>query len=230
MTRRVWPGYRGADGWGARLEVMMSDFVLVPRPTGPGVTDYALASFLARYRGATLRAYQQDLLALLRWCAARQLEPLQVQRPHLELYLRWMEQQELAPATTGRRFGTVAGFFKCAVLDGHLPDNPALAVTRPRVSWEAQRRTVLHPLEYAALLTAARYDGPQSLALVALLGMLGPRVSEACRANVTDLSYHSGYELLQILGKGHKPATIPLPVPVLRAVHDACGAPYAPPD
>jgi len=51
--------------------------------------------------------------------------------------------------------------------------------------------------------------------------MLGLRVSEACRANVTDLSYHSGYELLQIMGKGHKPATMPLPVPVLRAVHEA---------
>jgi len=200
---------------------MMSDFVLVPRPSGPGVTEYALASFLARYRGSTLRAYQQDLLAFLRWCAARQLEPLQVKRPHLELYLRWMEQQELAPATIGRRFGTVAGFFKYAVLDGHLHDNPASAVTRPRVSWEAQRRTVLHPLEYAALLTAARRDGPQSHALVALLGMLGLRVSEACCANVTDLSYHSGYELLQIMGKGRKPATIPLPVPVLRAVHEA---------
>jgi integrase/recombinase XerD len=199
----------------------MSDFMLVPRPSSPDVTDYALASFLARYRGATLRAYKQDLLAFLRWCATRQLEPLQVQRPHLELYLRWMEQQELAPATIGRRFGTVAGFFRYAVLDGHLPDNPALAVTRPRVSWEGQRRTVLHPLEYAALLTAARHDSPQSHALVALLGMLGLRVSEACRANITDLSYHSGYELLQIIGKGNKPATIPLPVPVLRAVHEA---------
>jgi len=71
------------------------------------------------------------------------------------------------------RFGTVAGFFKYAVLDDHLQDNPALAITRPRVSWESQRRTVLHPPEYAALLTAARQDGPQSHALVALLGMLG---------------------------------------------------------
>ena len=82
---------------------------------------------------------------------------------------------------------------------------------------------MLHPLEYAALLTAARRDGPQSHALVALLGMLGLRVSEACRANVTDLSHHSGYELLLIMGKGNKPATIPLPVPVMRAVHNAVG-------
>ena len=35
---------------------------------------------------------------------------------------------------------------------------------------------------------------------------------------MTDLNYHSGCELLQILGKGHKPVTIPLPVgPARRA-------------
>ncbi len=198
----------------------MSNFVLVPRPSGPSVTEYALASLLTRYRDATLRAYQPDLLAFLRWCAARQLEPLQIQRSHLELYLRWMEQQELEPATIGRRLGTVTGFFKYAVLDGHLHDNPALAVTRLRVSWEGQRRTVLHPLEYAALLTAARHDGPQSHTLMALLGMLGLRVNEACRANVTDLSVHSGCRLLKAIAKGDKPATIPLPVPVLRAVYE----------
>jgi hypothetical protein len=34
-------------------------------------TSYAVASFLARYRGLTLRAYRQDMLAFLRWCAER---------------------------------------------------------------------------------------------------------------------------------------------------------------
>jgi integrase/recombinase XerD len=53
--------------------------------------------------------------------------------------------------------------------------------------------------------------------------MLGLRVSEARSASITDLHYDSGYELLSIMGKGHKPAQIPLPVPVLRAVHDATG-------
>ncbi|GAC1444566.1 MAG: hypothetical protein NVSMB55_21370 [Mycobacteriales bacterium] len=95
------------------------------------------------------------------------------------MYLRWMEQRGYAPATIGRRFGTVVAFYKYAVIDGHLVSNPALAVTRPRTSWESQRRTVLHPLGYAALLTTARRDGASSHALVALLGMLGLRISEA---------------------------------------------------
>ncbi|MDQ3464234.1 MAG: site-specific integrase, partial [Actinomycetota bacterium] len=149
------------------------------------VTRRALFSFLARYRGDTLRAYQQDLKAYLTWCQQHELQPLQAQRPHLELYLRWMEQRNYAAATIGRRFATVAGFYRYAVIDGHLPVDPTLAVTRPSVSWEGQRRTVLHPLEFAALLTAARRDGPHSHALVALLGMIGLRVGEVCRINVT---------------------------------------------
>ncbi len=51
--------------------------------------------------------------------------------------------------------------------------------------------------------------------------MLGLRVSEACATDITDLRYEAGYELLHVLGKGAKPADIPLPIPVLRAVRDA---------
>lgn len=113
----------------------------------PDATQYAAVSFLARYRGDPLRAYSQDLRCFLRWCADRGVEPMQAQRPHLELYLRWMEQQGLAPATIGRRFTTVAGFYRYAVIDGNCGKGPSLAVTRPRVPGEGQRRTVLHPLE-----------------------------------------------------------------------------------
>lgn len=184
-------------------------------------TRLAVMSFLARYRDATLRAYGQDMQAFLRWCDSRDLQPLLAKRPHLELYLRWMEQQGYAPTTISRRFATVAGFYRYAVLDGHLTADPTVAVTRPNAPWEAQRRTVLHPLEYAALLTAARRDGPHSHALVALLGMTGLRVGETCRLDVTDLRPQAGYELLHVFGKGSKPAAIPLPVPVLRAVREA---------
>lgn len=51
--------------------------------------------------------------------------------------------------------------------------------------------------------------------------MIGQRVGEATGINITDLRSQSGYELLTIMGKGAKPALIPLPVPVLRAVRNA---------
>jgi len=102
-------------------------------------------------------------------------------------------------------------------------------VSRPKVQWEGQKRTVLHPLEFAAVLTPARQHSATAHALVALLGMLGLRVSEACQTQVIDLQYTGGYQVLRVMGKGSKPAQIPLPIPVLRAVHAAvAGRPAGP--
>jgi len=184
-------------------------------------SDFAAAGFLARYREPTASAYRRDLRCFWQWCADHQLQPLAVRRPHLELYLRDLEARGYAPATVSRRLSTVAGLFKYAVIDELVATNPTMAVTRPRVPWEGQRRTVLHPLEFAAVLSAARRHSSTAHALVALLGMLGLRVSEACNARVEDLRYAGGYELLRVIGKGAKPAEIPLPIPVLRAVKAA---------
>jgi site-specific recombinase XerD len=185
------------------------------------VTKLALASFLARYREPTLGSYRVDLRCFLRWCREAEVEPLRVTRAQLELYLRRLEASDYAPATISRRFCTVATFLKFAVIDGHIPTNPADAVTRPKVEWQGQKRTVLHPLEFAALLSVARSGGGTDHALVALLGMIGLRVSEACHADIDDIRYQSGYEILHVIGKGAKPADIPLPIPVLRAIREA---------
>ena len=66
------------------------------------------------------------------------------------MYVRYLESRGYAAATVARRFGTVATFYKYAVIDGVIAANPAAAVTRPKVAWEGQKRTVLHPLEFAA--------------------------------------------------------------------------------
>jgi integrase/recombinase XerD len=190
-------------------------------PAWLDVTKLAVAGFLARYREPTVTAYKLDLKTFLGWCEVHEIEPLRVTRAQLEFYLRSLEGYGYAASTTARRFGTIATFLHYAVIDGLIPADPSIAVTRPQVPWEGQQRTVLHPLEFAAVLSAARTAGPTEHALVALLGMIGLRVSEACGTNVGDIRYESGYEILHVIGKGRKPADIPLPIPVLRAVRDA---------
>ena len=153
------------------------------------VTKVAVANFLARYRQPTLGSYQVDLRCYLRWCAGADVDPLRVTRAQLELYVRALEAADYAAATIARRFCTVATFLKYAVIDGHIPSNPADAVSRPKVEWQGQKRTVLHPLEFAALLAVARVSGGTDHALIAMLGMLGLRVSEACHADIDDIRY-----------------------------------------
>ena len=63
----------------------------------------------------------------------------EVTRPHLEIDVRWMEEQRgYAPATIARRIATVAGFYKFAVIDGYLDRSPAQFIRRPHVPEESQ--------------------------------------------------------------------------------------------
>ncbi len=100
------------------------------------VTRLAVGSFLARYREPTLTAYTEDLKAFLGWCQTYDREALRVTRGELELYVRHLESRGYAAATVAGRFGTVATFYRYAVIDGVIPANPAAAVSRPKVSWE----------------------------------------------------------------------------------------------
>ena len=131
-------------------------------------------SFLVRYRDATLRADTQDLCYFLRWCAERAVEPLLAQRPQLELDLRWMQQHRLEPATTGRRFTTVAGFYRYTVIDDRLHKDPSLAVTRPRAPWQGQHRTALHPSNCTRRSTP-RVFGGQALDVTDGIGVFATR-------------------------------------------------------
>lgn len=94
-------------------------------PSYLDVTRLATASFLARYREPTLTAYTQDLKTYLGWCQQYDLEVLRVTRGELEMYVRHLEGRGYAAATIARRFGTVATFYKYAVIDGVIPANPA---------------------------------------------------------------------------------------------------------
>ena len=81
----------------------------------------------------------------------------------------------------------VVGFYRTCVIDQALAQSPADFVRRPKVRPESPTLGLSH-LQFEALLSAARTSGnPNDFALVTMLGLLGPRIFEACGANITDL-------------------------------------------
>jgi site-specific recombinase XerD len=168
----------------------------------------AAAAFLARYSGRTLDAYRHDLLAFFQWASDNQLLVLNATRPHIELYRAAMEERGLAASTIDRRLSTVCGFYRFGHIDGRVASNPAQYVRRPKVPPSDG-----HGMDRAELgtflFTAERFDRDHA-ALAVLLGLNGLRVSEACGTNIEDLAVQRGHRTLRIVGKGSKPATIPL--------------------
>jgi site-specific recombinase XerD len=199
--------------------VSESTTIATPDPMPPiGDLHLAAAGFLARYSGRTRDAYALDLRTFFCWTAARGVAVFDMTRPHVELYVRWMEEERgYAPATTARRLSTVAGFYRFAVIDGYLDRSPAEFVRRPRVPEESQALG-LDRMQLGALVAAARASSPDEAALITLLGLLGLRVSEACNVDIEDMGSERGHRTLHVIGKGNKPALVPLPVPVARTL------------
>jgi integrase len=84
----------------------------------------------------------------------------------------------------------------------------------------------LSHLQFEALLTAAR-DSKNlfDFALVAMRGLLGLRIFEACGTEIADIGEEHGHRVLRLLGKDTKLVLVPLPPAVGRALDGAvnCG-------
>ena len=116
----------------------------------------AVAAHLARFKSSSRGHTESDLRCYLAWCAGRRLDPLAARPPHLELYIRWMQEiRRFRPSTVSRRFSVTAGFYRTCVIDGILRHSPAEHVRRPSVPAESPTLGFTH-LQSEALLTAAR--------------------------------------------------------------------------
>jgi integrase/recombinase XerD len=180
----------------------------------------AAAAFLARYSGRTLDAYRQDLRGFFQWATDIGLAVLEATRPQIELFRCGMEERGLAASTIDRRLSTVCGFYRFAHIDGRITSNPAQYVRRPKVP--PSEGHGMDRAELGTFLFTADRDRDHA-ALAVLLGLNGLRVSEACATNIEDLGFQRGHRTLHIIGKGNKPATIPLVPRTARTIDLAIG-------
>jgi integrase/recombinase XerD len=186
------------------------------------VLRLAASAYLGRFTGTSRTHTGSDLRLFFAWCADQQLRPLEVQRAQVERYVRWMQEvRRFKPSTVSRRMAVVAGFYRTCVIDAVLEHSPADYVRRPPVPAESPTLGLSH-LQFEALLTAAR-DSTNvfDFALVAMLGLLGLRIFEACGTDISDIGEEHGHRVLRVLGKGTKLVLVPLPPAVGRALYRA---------
>lgn len=182
------------------------------------------AMFLARYSGPTRDLYGGRMRIFLEWCEQLDLDPLtDVSRSHLELFARHLEdERHNGPGSVCGWLTTLKMFYRLLAVDQVIAVSPAEYVRMPKVYVDDTRIAGLTRNELAAFVLAARGMSPDHSALATLLGLCGLRVSEACGVQVGDFAdYERGHRVLRLVGKGGKPATIPIPPAVFREL-DRC--------
>lgn len=205
----------------------------LPQPHRPvagfaGLTPAQLAavSFLARYTGATHNLYRFHLGQFFAWCDAQDLDPLaDVERVHVELYIRHrLVECGNAASSVNTCMTPVRGFYRFASIDGLITRNPAEYARLPKIHEDPAKKIGLSRLDLSRFLLVAETISPTHHALAHLIGILGLRISEACNVDVEHYQETMrGYRVLHTVRKGGKRHTVPLTVPVLRALDSCAG-------
>jgi integrase/recombinase XerD len=165
--------------------------------------------------------YAYQLRRWFEWCETNGLDPLiGIQRAHVELYIRHLGERGLMASSINTMMHGLRGFFRFAHIDGLIPSDPAVYARVPKVHQDETRTQGLDRLELIRFLQVAQTISVHHTAY--LLGINALRASEAAAVGIEDYrDTMRGHRVLHVVGKGNKPATMPLTVPVLRVV-EAC--------
>lgn len=195
------------------------------QPTTMSTAQLAAVSYLARYSGHTRSLYTTQLQRWFSWCQNNGLDPLAgIQRAHVKLYIRQLSDSGLMDSTLNTMMHPVRGFFRFAHIDGLFPADPAVYARLPKVNQDESRTQGLDRLELIRFLQVAQTITVHHGALAYLLGINALRASEAAAVRIEDYADTlRGHRVLHLVGKGNKPATMPVTVPVLRVL-EACRA------
>jgi hypothetical protein len=195
---------------------------VVPPMSGHAAWDDLAAWWLSRFKVSTQRTYSTYLP---RWDdLVRRSRDRPAGRParRHRAWLRSVADSGLSRASVAAHCDAVASIYRRAHDETGSTTTPVSAFPDRRSTGELQRREVLTVLEYAGYLTAARSFGPAHHAIAALGGMMGLRASEMAALAVESLTNVRGYVTLTFIGKGDKPARVPVPFPALPAQSRRC--------
>src|SRR3954462_8483140 len=202
----------------------MSTSTLLPfQPDAMTPAQLAAVSYLARYSGHTHALYAYQLRRWFTWCDVNALDPLvDIQRAHLELYIRHLGDSGLRVSSVNTMMHGVRGFFRYAHIDGLITADPAVYARLPQLHHDETRTQGLDRLELIRFLQVAQTIPVHHGALAYLRGINARRAAEAAAVRIEDYADTlRGHRVLHLIGKGNKPATMPVTVPVLRALQ-AC--------
>ena len=204
---------------------MSAPTMLLPfQPASMSTAQLAAVSFLARYSGRTHHLYAFQLRRVVRLVRDATGST------------RWSGSSGRTSSSTSASLGErglmdssvvtmmhgVRGFFRFAHIDGLIPADPAVYARLPKVHRDESRTQGLDRLELIRFLQVAQTITVHHGALAYLLGINALRASEAAAVRIEDYAETlRGHRVLHLVGKGNKPATMPITVPVLRVL-EAC--------
>lgn len=188
---------------------------------GNSRTTYADAIGWPYRRSGEWRGYHaiRGGLGWVGWCHTNGVHLFDAGRLHALAWVQAINGSNLSKHSRAQMVASAASFYAWAAYEGHTEHNPITLIDRKKQGLRIGRGPAssrsLNAEEARAMLAAADHDPVESVrlrsaAVVALL-MVGPRVSEICRAMLSDMKVIDGKRALHVVLKGGKDHYFALP-------------------
>lgn len=166
------------------------------------------------YSGATLKAYENDLIQFSAWCTQNALDlarPDNITEKDIEAYASALFREKLARSSISRKLAALRGFFSFLHHKKCIPTNPATDIHDPKQ--EQRQPRILNADEAFAVLDGQPLSGSyaehlRDIALAELLYGSGLRISEALSLDVEDIKPEA--TTVKVMGKGSRERLCPL--------------------
>ncbi len=184
-----------------------------------GVSDYfeSFKTYLItekRVLQNTFLAYKRDIDQFYLFLKQRRLDVDRCKKEHLKNFLKELKTQGLSAKSLSRKISSLKRYFDFLNLRYKIP-NIASALIFPKT--EKTLPNYLSEPELKKLLVAANKDhslkGQRNKVMLYLLYASGVRVSELVNMTFEQIHFDTGF--IQLMGKGNKERSIPLPKNIL---------------
>lgn len=157
----------------------------------------------------TVLAYRRDIEKFAAFATERGLGTREITRSDVVDFLASLYKRRLDSRSVARHLVTIRNFFRFALLEGYIDDDPAATIESPR--FRQSLPSFLSIEEVDRLLRqpdTTNIVGLRDRALIEIMYSAGLRVSELCGLRVDDLQLDPG--CLRCIGKGNKERLVPV--------------------
>lgn len=191
---------------------------ITPRRGDTAAHRFTLTLLERGYAPGTRLLYDRYLGRWFTWCANHRILIWEAVRTDVETYTRQLIDDGLTASTVNSALAPVRMLYTLAHADGIIPRNPTVHAWRPKI----HRNRRLPWLDHVSLVRWIKISAtisPRHHAVGVLAGMAALRATEIAGLQVEDWAgIQDGHRVLRFVGKGSKPATMPLTVPLIRAL------------
>jgi integrase/recombinase XerD len=166
----------------------------------------------------TIQAYRRDMTKFAAFAGLRRLAAARsVRRGDIVDFLGALYEQGLDSRSVARHLVTIRHFFRFALIEGYIDDDPAITIESPKFRQSLPEFLSLEEVDVLLRQPdTSTPTGARDRAMIELMYSCGLRVSELCNIGVADLQADAG--CLRCIGKGNKERLVPVGKKALEAV------------